>query len=124
MLFRSIGVGGTGISSAIERGSLQAWANHGHNMLFDPATRYGVFGSLALGALILVIGVVVVRSFRRGFREPIILFAVFVAGGVSDNLVDWRYVGIHAVPLILTAILAAVRLSEQDETTQQAAVRL
>ena len=119
-----IGVGGTGISSAIERGSLQAWANHGHNMLFDPATRYGVFGSLALGALILVIGVVVVRSFRRGFREPIILFAVFVAGGVSDNLVDWRYVGIHAVPLILTAILAAAWLSEQDKTTQQAAVRL
>ena len=117
-----IGVGGTGISNAIERGSLQAWANHGHNMLFDPATRYGVFGALALSALILVVGVVVVRSFRRGFRDPTILFAVFVAGGVSDNLVDWRYVGIHAVPLFLTAILAAAWLSEQDKTTQQAAV--
>ena len=42
-----IGVGGTGISRAIEGGSLQAWANHGHNMLFDPATRYGVFGVVA-----------------------------------------------------------------------------
>ncbi len=118
-----IGVGGTGISNAIERGSLQAWANHGHNMLLDPATRYGVFGVLALSALILVVGVVVVRSFRRGFRDPTILFAVFIAGGISDNLVDWRYVGIHAVPLILTAILAAIGLSEHDKQIQQVAVR-
>ena len=113
-----IGVGGTGISSAIEQGSLQAWANHGHNILFDSATRFGVFGVMALSALILVVGVAVVRSFRRGFRDPTILFAVFVAGGVSDNLVDWKYVGIHAVPLVLTAILAAVWLSEQKQNSR------
>ena len=115
-----IGVGETGISNAIDRGRLEAWASHGHNMLLDPATRYGALGALAFITLILVVGVVVVRSFRKGFRDSSILFAVFMAGGVSDNLVDWRYFGIHAVPLMLSALLAAVWLSEPDKTSNTA----
>ena len=118
-----IGVGGMGISRVIEGGILESWANHGHNMLLDPATRYGVLGVLAVSALICVIAVVVVRSFLRGFRYPTILFAVFIAGGVSDNLVDWRYFGIHAVPLILAALLASVGISEQGQKAKQVVLR-
>ena len=32
---------------------------------------------------------------------------MFVAAGVTEDLIDWRYLGIHYVPLLLCSMLAA-----------------
>jgi len=105
-----VGVGGTGIQDLIASGALPAWANHGHNLLVDPLGRFGVIGAVAVVGVLVATGVVVVKAARRQFVAPLVLFCTFVAAGISDALVDWRYFSLFALPLMLAAMLGAGRL--------------
>jgi len=107
------GVGTTGIQAAIEDGSLQAWANHGHSLAIDPLTRYGLIGFLAVVVVIVATGVIAIKAARAGFAAPVVLLATFVAGGISDNLVDWRYLGIQAVTILLAGVLGSLWLVQE-----------
>ncbi len=107
------GVGATGIQASIEDGSLQSWANHGHSLAIDPLTRYGLIGLLAVGAVIVATGVIATKAARTGFAAPVVILATFVAGGISDNLVDWRYLGVQAVTILLAGLLGAVWLGQE-----------
>ncbi len=107
------GVGATGIQASIEDGSLQSWANHGHSLAIDPLTRYGLIGLLAVVAVIVATGFIASKAARTGFAAPVVILATFVAGGISDNLVDWRYLGVQAVTILLAGLLGAVWLGQE-----------
>ena len=107
------GVGGTGIQAAINDGFLQAWANHGHSLVIDPMARYGVIGLLAVAAVLATTGIIATKAASAGFAAPAVLLAAFIAAGVSDTLVDWRYLGVQAVPNILAALLGAALLTQK-----------
>jgi O-antigen ligase len=107
------GVGATGIQAAINDGSLQAWANHGHSLVIDPMARYGVIGLLAVAAVLATTGIIATKAASAGFAAPAVLLAAFIAAGVSDTLVDWRYLGVQAVPILLAALLGAALLTQK-----------
>lgn len=107
------GVGATGIQAAINDGTLQSWANHGHSLAIDPLTRYGIIGLLAVAAVVVATGIISSKAARTGFAAPVVLFATFVAGGISEDLVDWRYLGVQAVPVMLVGLLGAAWLAQE-----------
>ncbi len=106
------GVGASGIQSAIDAGSLQSWANHGHNLVIDPLMRYGLLGVVALISVIFISGVIATKGARLGFAASEVLLAACLADGVSEDLVDWRYLGVQAVPLLLAGLLGAAWLAQ------------
>ena len=112
------GVGATGIQAAINDGSLQSWANHGHSLVIDPLTRYGIIGLLAVAAVVVVTGIISSKAARTGFAAPVVLSATFVAGGISEDLVDWRYLGVQAVPFLLAGLIGAAWLAEECRESQ------
>ena len=112
------GVGETGIQVAINDGTLQSWANHGHSLAIDPLTRYGIIGLLAVAAVVVVTGIISSKAARTGFAAPVVLFATFVAEGISEDLVDWRYLGVQAVPFLLAGLIGAAWLAEECRESQ------
>lgn len=103
-----VGVGGDGIASAIQGdGLLDGWATHGHNILIDPLARFGFFGALALLVAVSSALVLTLRAARAGQQSGLVLLACFLAVGVTEDVVDWRYLGIQALPLLLAATLGA-----------------
>lgn len=106
------GVGASGIKSVIESGTLDSWANHGHSILIDPLARYGLAGVAAVTAVILATGVVATRAARVGFAASAVLLVTCLADGFSEDLVDWRYLGVQAVPLLLAGLLGAAWLAQ------------
>jgi len=107
-----IGVGSSGLQTVIDGGSLQAWANHGHNIFIDPLARYGIVGVLAVMAVIIASGVIATQAARAGLAASAVLFVTCLAGGFSEDLVDWRYLGVQAVPLMLAGLLGAAWLTQ------------
>ena len=107
-----VGVGGTGIQELIDVGNLPAWANHGHNLLIDPLGRYGLLGAVAVAGVVVAVAVVAVKAARRQFQAPLVLLCTFIAAGISDALVDWRYLGLFALPLMLAAMLGGAWLDQ------------
>ena len=107
------GVGATGIQAAIDDGSLQSWANHGHSLAIDPLVRYGLIGLLAVAAVLVTTGIIATKAARTGFAAPLVLLATFVTAGISEDLVDWRYLGVQAVPIMLAALLGAAWLAQE-----------
>ena len=106
------GVGASGIQTVIGNGTLQAWANHGHSIFIDPLTRFGIVGVLAVMAVIVASAVIATKVARVGFAAPAVLLITFLADGVSEDLVDWRYIGVQAVPLLLAGLLGTAWLTQ------------
>ena len=101
-----VGVGGEGITSSIQgNGLLDGWATHGHNILIDPLARFGLFGVAALLVAVSSALVLTFRAARVGQQPGLVLLACFLAVGVTEDVVDWRYLGIQALPLLLAAML-------------------
>ena len=106
------GVGASGIQSAIDAGTLQSWANHGHNLLIDPLMRYGLLAVAALVAVMIFSVVIATKVARLGLAASAVLVATCLADGISEDLVDWRYLGVQAVPLLLAGLLGAAWLTQ------------
>ena len=101
-----VGVGGEGIANAIQGdGLLDGWATHGHNILIDPLTRSGLFGLLPLLVALLSALIVTLRAAELGRHAGLVVLACFLASGITEDVVDWRYLGIQAFPLLLAAML-------------------
>jgi O-antigen ligase len=106
------GVGSSGLQAVIDGGSLQSWANHGHNILIDPLARFGMVGVMAVMAVIIASGVIATQAARTGLAASAVLFVTCLADGFSEDLVDWRYLGVQAVPLMLAGLLGAAWLTQ------------
>ena len=101
-----VGVGGEGITTAIQGdGLLDGWATHGHNILIDPLARFGFFGVAALLVAVCSALVLTFRAAKARQQSGLVLLACFLAVGVTEDVVDWRYLGIHVLPLLLAAML-------------------
>ena len=107
-----VGVGGSGLQDLISGGTLEWWANHGHSILVDPLARYGLVGVAAITAVIVASGVVATQAARIGFAASAVLLVTSLADGFSEDLVDWRYLGLQAVPLLLAGLLGAAWLTQ------------
>lgn len=102
-----IGVGGEGILEAIQGDALLGgWATHGHNILIDPLARVGLLGLAPLMVALIAAFLLTVREASHGKQAALVVLACFLASGVTEDLVDWRYLGYQAVPLLLASMLS------------------
>ena len=82
----------------------------------SPISGVGETGiTAAIGALvvILVVAIAIVialRAGRRGFAIGAAIIATSIVDGLSEDLVEWRYLSIALVPIVLAAMLAATWL--------------
>ena len=113
-----IGVGGEGISNAIQGdGLLDGWATHAHNILIDPVARFGLFGAVALLVALSSAVALTLRAAEVGQQAGLVVLACFLAMGMTEDVVDWRYLGMQALPLVLAAMLG-VRATRQRKEPQ------
>lgn len=104
-----VGVGGEGITNAIQGdGLLDGWATHGHNILIDPLARAGLLGTLPLLVGLISALALTLRAAELGKQVGLVVLACFLANGITEDVVDWRYLGLQAFPLLLAAMLGAV----------------
>jgi len=104
-----VGVGGEGITNAIQGdGLLDGWATHGHNILIDPLARAGLLGTLPLLVGVISALALTLRAAELGKQVGLVVLACFLANGITEDVVDWRYLGLQAFPLLLAAMLGAV----------------
>ena len=101
------GAGQTGIQEAVNSGDLPSWANHGHNLVIDVLGRFGLMGAIALLSALTFLTFLVWFDAKSGQGAALSILVMFVAAGVTEDLIDWRYLGIHYVPLLLCSMLAA-----------------
>ena len=103
----AMGVGGGGIVEAIRGDALlDGWATHGHNVLIDPLARGGLLSLVPLLVTLIAAFVLTLRRAEHGQQAALVIFACFVASGVTEDLVDWRYLGYQAIPLLLATMLS------------------
>ena len=101
-----LGVGQTGFDDAIRSGDLYPWAIQAHNVWLDAGVRLGVVG-LALALIVTVAAVlVVVAGARRGDVTGLALVAMLLTGGLTDVNVDWTYLAMPTVVLVLAVLTA------------------
>ena len=101
-----VGVGGDGIANAIQGdGLLGGWATHGHNIFVDPLARSGLLGLLPLLIALLSALILTLRAAEVGRQAGLVVLACFLAIGITEDVVDWRYLGIQVFPLLLAAML-------------------
>ncbi len=109
------GAGQIGIQEVVNGGDLPSWANHGHNMVIDVLGRFGLVGAVALLSALTFLTLMVWFDAKSGQGAALSILVMFVAAGVSEDLVDWRYLGIHYVPLLLCSMLAAQSVIPQKD---------
>ena len=103
-----VGVGGEGIANAIQGdGLLDGWATHGHNVLIDPLARVGLLGLLSILVALASALVLTLRAAELGRQAGLVVLACFLAIGITEDVVDWRYLSFQVVPLILAAMMGA-----------------
>ena len=113
-----VGVGGEGIASAIQGDvPLEGWATHGHNVLMDPLARFGIFGVASLLVALVSALFLTVRAANAGEPVGLVLLACFLAVGMTEDVVDWRYLGVHALPPILAAMLSAAEIHRCESSS-------
>ena len=104
------GIGGNGITAAIGAGEVPLGATHGHSLFIDPLLRYGSIGTFVVILVVAIAVVIVLRAGMRGFVVGASIMATSIVDGLSEDLVDWRYLSIALVPIVLAAMLAATWL--------------
>ena len=108
------GVGESGISDQIAAGTLPGWATHGHNLVLDPLGRVGLIGTIPIVSAVIAGLVIAWASGRRGLVVSAALLATFLASGISEDLIDWRYAGTQFIPFLLAGLLGAAWISERS----------
>ncbi|MDA9802816.1 O-antigen ligase family protein [bacterium] len=103
------GVGGEGIAIAIQgNGLLDGWASHGHNLLIDPLARTGFLGTFPILVGLISALALTLRAAKLGKQAGLVVLACFLASGITEDVVDWRYLGVQALPLLLGTMLGAL----------------
>ena len=101
------GVGETGITAAIGAGEMALGATHGHSLFIDPLLRYGSIGALVVILVVAIAIVIALRAGRRGFAIGAAIIATSMVDGLSEDLVEWSYLSIAVVPVVLASMLGA-----------------
>ena len=101
------GVGESGISGQIASGALPGWATHGHSLVLDPLGRVGLLGTIPIASAVIAALVIAWVSGRRGLVVSAAILATFLASGISEDLIDWRYAGVQFVPFLLAGLLGS-----------------
>jgi O-antigen ligase len=101
------GAGQTGIQEVANSGDLPSWANHGHNLVIDVLGRFGLVGGIALLSTLTSLTLLVWFDAKSCQGAALSIMVMFVAAGVIEDLIDWRYLGMHYVPLLLCSMLVA-----------------
>ncbi len=101
------GVGESGILAAIGAGELPMGATHGHSLVIDPLLRYGSIGALVVLLVVAIAIVIALRAGMRGWAIGAAIMATCIVDGLSEDLVEWRYLSIAVVPILLATMLGA-----------------
>jgi hypothetical protein len=101
------GVGETGITAAIGAGQVPLGATHGHSLFIDPLLRYGAIGAAVVALVVAIAIVIALRAGLRGWAVGAAIIANFLVVGLSEDLVEWHYLTIALVPILLASMLGA-----------------
>jgi len=104
------GIGGNGITAAISTGEVLLGATQGHSLFIDHLLRYGAIGTFVVILVVAIAVVILLRAGMRGFAVGASIMATSIVDGISEDLVDWRYLSSALVPIVLAAMLAATWL--------------
>jgi O-antigen ligase len=113
------GVGESGISDQIAAGTLPGWATHGHNLVLDPLGRVGLIGTIPIVSAVIAGLVIAWASGRRGLVVSAAILATFLASGISEDLIDWRYAGVQFVPFLLAGLLGATWIRRRSASPME-----
>ena len=109
------GVGESGILAAIGAGELPMGATHGHSLFIDPLLRYGAIGALVVISVVAIAIVIALRAGMRGWAIGAAMMATSMVDGLSEDLVEWRYLSIAVIPIVLASILGACWLVDNPK---------
>lgn len=112
------GVGESGISAQIASGALPGWATHGHSLVLDPLGRVGLLGTIPVVSAVLAALVIGWASGRHGLVVSAAVLAAFLASGISEDLVDWRYAGTQLIPFLVAGLLGAAWLGSRPSSSR------
>jgi len=110
-----VGVGGIGIAGELQGDLVQGWATHGHNILIDSLARVGFLGLLPLLVSLTSAFVLTLRAAAAGRQAGLAILACFLAVGFTEDVVDWRYLGVQEVPLLLAGMLGVGSTVQRGE---------
>jgi hypothetical protein len=108
------GVGESGIAQDINIGLIPGWASHAHSVYLDSLVRYGVIGLLTV-LLTLTAGMwICVKAAHAGAPVGAALLATFIVGGLTETIIDWRYLSIQGISMVAAVVLAAAWLRDRS----------
>ena len=108
------GVGESGIAQNINVGLIPGWASHAHSVYLDSLVRYGVIGLLTV-LLTLTAGMwICVKAARVGSPVGAALLSTFIVGGLTETIIDWRYLSIQGISMVAAVVLAATWLRDRS----------
>ena len=90
----------------IAPGLCTPWNANGVRVL-DPLGRVGLLGTIPIASAVIAALVIAWVSGRRGLVVSAAILATFLASGISEDLIDWRYAGVQFVPFLLAGLLGS-----------------
>ncbi|CAB5040580.1 unannotated protein [freshwater metagenome] len=108
------GIGEQGINSGMATGVIPGWASHAHSVYLDTLFRYGLVAcGLLLGTL--VIGVLIgIKAARLRSSISLALLVTFIFGGLTETIIDWRYLSIQGLIVVSSVLLATTWRTSHD----------
>jgi len=116
---RIFGVGETGIFMALGTGQIPVGASHGHNIIIDPLLRYGAIGAAFVVFVTAIAIAIALRAGLRGWAVGAAIMATVLVDGLSEDLVEWRYLSMAVVPIVLASMLGAHLLEVENPDKQR-----
>lgn len=90
-------------------------ATHGHSLFIDPLLRYGAIGALVVISVVAIAIVIALRAGMRGWAIGAAMMATSMVDGLSEDLVEWRYLSIAVIPIVLASMLGACWLVDNPK---------
>lgn len=105
------GLGESGITHEISLGVIPGWATHAHSVYLDTLFRYGLPAFMLLIAVLVIATIIGLKAARNGSSVGLALLVTFVFGGLTETIIDWRYLSIQGLIVITSVLLSSTWLS-------------
>ena len=113
-----LGLGDSGFAQAIQNNLLQSWVTQAHSIYFDTLTRYGIVGLVFLLATLILAAMIAVRAGIKGLPVGVAVLSAFLTIGLAETFVDWRYISIQSLPMMLATLLSAAWIGERGPASE------
>lgn len=100
------GIGNSGYSDAAANGDIP-WGNtDSHNLIIDSLVRNGIVAGFLALAVLVVISFMVIRVYKIDRGQSTTVWFTFFVGTMTYSVVGWIYIGVQAMPLVISVLFA------------------